>query len=67
MPQPKMMAAPVGRPDVENEILWGGDFRLQGGSPAIDKGYPNGLSTDRDGSARPRGATMDIGAYEFGN
>jgi hypothetical protein len=44
-----------------------GDFRLQAGSPAIDKGYPNGLTTDKDGNARPRGNGVDIGAYEFGN
>ena len=45
----------------------GGDFHLQAGSPAIDKGSPNGLTTDKDGNARPRGNGIDIGAYEFGN
>ena len=44
-----------------------GDFRLQSGSPAIDKGYPNGLTTDFAGNPRPQGVGIDIGAFEFGN
>ena len=43
------------------------DYRLQSSSPAIDKGYPNGLTTDFAGKPRPWGATIDIGAYEYGN
>jgi len=44
----------------------GHDFRLQTGSSAIDTGYPNGMSSDVEGCARPAGAAIDIGAYEFG-
>src|SRR5207253_10917240 len=43
-----------------------GDYRLQAGSPAIDKGYPSSLTTDFAGNPRPWGATIDIGAYEYG-
>jgi hypothetical protein len=43
----------------------GGDFHLQAGSPAIDKGTTNTLRTDRDGTPRPMGAAFDIGAYEY--
>jgi len=42
-----------------------GDFHLQPGSPAIDKGSTNSLRADRDGMARPQGAAFDIGAYEY--
>jgi len=56
----------------------GGNFALQSGSPAIDKGtlhtayatfysrYGIDISKDFTGSARPLGANWDIGAYEFG-
>src|SRR5437899_1483464 len=44
-----------------------GDYRLQAGSLAIDKGYPSSLTTDFAGNARPRGNGIDIGAYEYGN
>lgn len=43
----------------------GGNYRLLSGSSAIDSGYPNGLTIDNDGCARPVGATIDIGAYEY--
>ncbi len=43
------------------------DFRLTSLSPAIDKGMNIGTSSDADGSARPVGANVDIGAYEYGN
>ncbi|HZR17008.1 MAG TPA: choice-of-anchor Q domain-containing protein [Verrucomicrobiae bacterium] len=46
-----------------------GDFRLQAGSPCIDAGTnPPALVTgfgDLDGNPRVRGASIDIGAYEF--
>ena len=53
------------------------DFRLQSGSPAIDRGVLNtvyatfstlyGIDISRDaaGVARPQGAGWDIGAYEY--
>lgn len=45
------------------------DFHLQAGSPAIDAGSAvHGIpATDRDGNARPVGAAVDIGSYEFGS
>ncbi|MDR1288249.1 MAG: hypothetical protein LBK08_11625, partial [Treponema sp.] len=53
-----------------------GDYRLQGDSPAINKGSnsfyaagltPNlsGITTDRDGNPRFNGAAVDMGAYEW--
>lgn len=43
----------------------GGDYQLAAGSAAIDQG--NGLPplVDLAGTARPKGTTTDIGAYEF--
>jgi Ca2+-binding RTX toxin-like protein len=44
----------------------GGDDHLAAGSPAIDAGTAtNAPSTDLAGAARPQGAGVDIGAYEF--
>ena len=41
------------------------DFRLQAGSPAINKGVPvAGLTSDFDGTARPLGGAYDIGGFE---
>jgi hypothetical protein len=41
------------------------DYRLSPGSPAIDAGTTiAGVTLDRAGIARPRGAAYDIGAYE---
>lgn len=43
------------------------DFHLNAGSPAIDKGLATGApTTDFDGAARPVGAGIDMGAYEYG-
>jgi parallel beta-helix repeat protein len=43
------------------------DFSLRAGSPAIDAGTAaNAPSTDLDGRARPQGAGVDVGAYEYG-
>jgi hypothetical protein len=42
------------------------DYRLAAGSAAIDKGVAvPGLTTDRNGVARPSGAALDIGAFEY--
>jgi hypothetical protein len=41
------------------------DFRLQASSPAIDAGETlASVTVDHAGTARPRGAGYDIGAYE---
>jgi hypothetical protein len=46
----------------------GGDYHLKSTSPAIDKGTATyAPSTDFDGTARPKGAGFDIGAYEYGS
>lgn len=39
------------------------DFRLQTGSPAINKGVPAGITTDLDGKPRPVGIP-DLGCFE---
>jgi len=42
------------------------DFHLRSGSVAIDQGVSVGVvTTDFDGTARPQGAAMDVGAMEF--
>jgi Protein of unknown function (DUF1565). len=42
-----------------------GDFGLQAGSPALDKGMTLAqVTTDFTGKARPEGAAYDIGAFE---
>jgi hypothetical protein len=44
----------------------GHDYRLAPGSPAIDAGRGvAGVDQDRDGVARPQGAAVDVGAYEY--
>jgi hypothetical protein len=40
------------------------NFRLQPGSPAIDKGINTGISIDLDGNTRPVGPNPDLGCYE---
>jgi parallel beta-helix repeat protein len=42
------------------------DFRLQAGSPAIDKGVAISIvSNDYLGALRPQGLAYDLGAYEY--
>jgi uncharacterized membrane protein len=44
------------------------NYRLREGSPNIDSGDPNtdpAINIDLDGNARPNGAAIDRGAYEF--
>jgi MYXO-CTERM domain-containing protein len=42
------------------------DFHLTAGSPAIDKGEAlTSVTADHDGTARPVGAGVDIGAFEY--
>ncbi|MDB5756517.1 MAG: hypothetical protein JWR56_2945 [Massilia sp.] len=42
-----------------------GDYRLKSTSPAVNKGTATSApTTDINGVARPRGAALDIGAYE---
>lgn len=53
-------------PNLANPV--GGDFQLQTGSPAIDKGLSlSEVTWDHAGGKRPFGAAFDIGAYEFGS
>lgn len=40
------------------------DYHLQDGSPALNTGVDVGVTSDRDGNARPAGAGPDMGAYE---
>ncbi|HTP10858.1 MAG TPA: choice-of-anchor Q domain-containing protein, partial [Anaerolineae bacterium] len=42
-----------------------GDYHLQFGSAAIDRGIDAGIYTDLDGNPRPIGFGFDIGAYEY--
>jgi len=57
-------AAVTGSPKFVNAAA--GDFHLQAGSPAIDKGTAAGApSVDLDGKSRPRGGGYDLGAYEL--
>jgi hypothetical protein len=42
------------------------DFRLDAGSPAIDRGATVAdVRVDFAGVARPRGSAFDIGAFEY--
>ncbi len=49
------------------ELFAGGsELSLRAGSPAIDTGTGTGSpATDAHGTARPQGASVDIGAYEY--
>jgi hypothetical protein len=43
-----------------------GDYHLEPGSPALDRGDPASTNAiDYDGVARPQGAARDSGAFEF--
>ncbi len=55
-------------PKLPDFVVEAPDYHLQVGSPCIDKGgMPSGVPTiDIEGNARPCGAVVDIGAYEFG-
>jgi len=45
----------------------GGNLTLQSASPAIDAGVAkSGLLTDFNGTPRPQGTAIDIGAFEYG-
>jgi hypothetical protein len=50
---------------VSGDPLLNGNYRLQGGSAAIDVGIDAGIATDIDGEDRPVGSAPDIGADEF--
>jgi len=53
--------------DLLDDTWSAGDLRLQAGSPCIDAGMDAGRATaDIEGYARPCGAHVDMGAYEFG-
>ena len=42
------------------------DYHLAAGSPAIDSGeVVAGVTTNRDGVARPQGSAHDVGAFEY--
>src|ERR1051326_3464024 len=53
--------------NITNAPLYGGDFRLQTGSPCVNAGSNGYVATltDRDGNLRIAGGTVDIGAYEY--
>jgi hypothetical protein len=59
-------------PKIANLPVWSGeasldriDFHLTSGSPARGMGVPvNGLTSDKDGVARPSGM-VDVGAYQY--
>ena len=54
----------IGNPGFVNP--WAGDFRLRADSPCIDAGTAAGApATDMLGRARPQGAGVDMGAYEY--
>jgi parallel beta-helix repeat protein len=42
-----------------------GDFRFRPSSPGIDAGTVTGATTDQNGTVRPHGSGVDVGAYEF--
>ncbi len=55
--------APVSFPDF---VVQEGDYRLQGGTPAMDMGLMDGLAgTDLGGGPRVCGESVDLGAYEL--
>ena len=63
---------PPGPGNIDRDPLFvddaGGNFRLAYGSPCIDAGTSVGAPTnDIEGTARPCGIEVDMGAYEFGD
>lgn len=51
---------------VNYQVNGSGNYRLSSSSPAIDRGTASlAPKVDLAGVARPRGAALDIGAYEF--
>jgi hypothetical protein len=64
---PREAAGPTNRAVGENSFVAADrhDYRLAPGAAAIDAGVPlPGIATDRAGTSRPQGRTVDIGAYE---
>jgi len=55
-----------GTGNIDLDPQFDADYALQTGSPAIDAGtWVGAPATDLLGIARPRGAAVDMGAYEF--
>jgi hypothetical protein len=51
---------------VDYQANGSGDYRLTAASPCVDAGTTLGApATDYDGTARPQGAGIDIGPYEY--
>lgn len=50
---------------IENDPLFGNEYRLTGDSPAIDNGYDLGVELNYDFYGDERGQSIDIGAEEF--
>ena len=46
--------------------LFGKDYHLTSGSPAVDAGQNLGYTSDTEGRTVPNGSAPDIGAYEYG-
>lgn len=66
----RFVTVPIGGEErsMPDFVVSEGDYRLEGGSPAIDAGLVEGApTTDIQGQGRPCGAGMDIGAYELGD
>lgn len=55
----------VGANPIEEDPLYGPDYHLLSGSPALDAGLPvPWLTVDLDGDPRPQNEVWDVGAYE---
>lgn len=55
----------TGNVETDPLLVSSSDFRLQASSPAINAGADVGITSDYLGTAVPRGAAPDIGAYEY--